>query len=830
MQRSAWIFLAAIVLPSLGLAWLAVHSVRDQQVVLEHQEAIICQNITDALAKNVQGQMDSVRLDFAQTTENLLNDNTSPQTLALNFNQKLREAWPMAEIGFAVDLNGEIYSPKPNDGPNAKTFRDENDRFLSNRENVAVYSSNNAVVAGNVGNSILQNNALKLAPKQFDLTQTTNVLSGQMQSPVAQLEKNPLSQQSHPSLDGLAKDKQLEAKADLAGSITITVPQGGAADLRGGKSPVTSKESGQRSEDDLTAKITSGTATGQLVDANGMPQDTDSLADSLHETQQSSSKTEARAQATAPAPEPLVSSPASAPAPAAAPATTTLAPGSPPEDAAKAITAPPPAPTLNLPTAPAAPMATAMPAASDASAASRAPQDEEQTVNVPAKLSRPETAPTWSSTGLTDLFQKATKIQRQVVPQQMANRDAVALSNTVPEDSDFRRVVGSETSGALARFLENKLRLMVWSHSASASSIVFGAQLDQNKLVEALQAAFQIPELEQASSYSRTNESNYCVALLDDEGHPVALSRPGFTGDWKHPFVATEIGEALPHWEAALYLVDPQQISRTARTLQLTLGLIVLLLVAAIVSGGSLIAADVRRQVRLAQQKTDFVSNVSHELKTPLTSIRMFADLLAEKRVPDEERQATYLRIIAAEAARLTRLINNVLDFARLERGAPPGEHRACDLVEAAHDVIGTCQPHLEASGVSFRSEIEAETLPIHGDRDALAQIILNLVSNAEKYGGNDIVVRVRRQETAAGALGCVDVLDRGPGIPPKQVKTVFEPFHRLDDSLASGIPGSGLGLTLARRMARAHGGDVTYSPRAGGGSCFTLSVPLTGT
>ena len=104
-----------------------------------------------------------------------------------------------------------------------------------------------------------------------------------------------------------------------------------------------------------------------------------------------------------------------------------------------------------------------------------------------------------------------------------------------------------------------------------------------------------------------------CVAILDDTGHPVALSRPGFQGDWKHPFVSTEIGEVLPHWEAALYLVDPQQIGRAARTLQLTLGLIVLLLVAAILSGGSLIAADVRRQVRLAQQKTDFVSNVSHE-------------------------------------------------------------------------------------------------------------------------------------------------------------------------------------------------------------------------
>ena len=431
---------------------------------------------------------------------------------------------------------------------------------------------------------------------------------------------------------------------------------------------------------------------------------------------------------------------------------------------------------------------------------------------------------------LNSAGQLFTKVQRNVIPQQVLTREAAPLSNTVPEESDFRRVIGTETSGELARFLEDKMRLLVWSHPAENAPIIYGAQLDQAKLVEALQASLQIPELAQDSS-SRSSEGEICAAILDDTGHPVILSRPGFAGDWEHPFVATEIGEVLPHWEAALYLVDPQQIGRAARTLQLTLGLIVRLLVTVIVSGGSLIAADVRRQVRLAQQKTDFVSNVSHELKTPLTSIRMFADLLAEKRVPDEKRQATYLRIIAAEASRLTRLINNVLDFARLERGAPggesTGEHRDCDLVDAVRDVVETCGPHLEAAGISFRCEIEAEWLPIRGDRDALAQIILNLVSNAEKYGGNDVLVRVRRQETSAGVLGCVDVLDRGAGIPARQVKTIFEPFQRLDDSLSSGIPGSGLGLTLARRMARAHGGDVTYSARAGGGSCFTLSVPL---
>jgi signal transduction histidine kinase len=128
---------------------------------------------------------------------------------------------------------------------------------------------------------------------------------------------------------------------------------------------------------------------------------------------------------------------------------------------------------------------------------------------------------------------------------------------------------------------------------------------------------------------------------------------------------------------------------------------------------------------------------------------------------------------------------------------------------------------------VPLALEIKAKTLGIVGDRDALAQIILNLLSNAEKYGGHEILVRVRQEKGASGFLGCVDVLDRGPGIPPKQRELIFKPFRRLHDSLASSVSGSGLGLTLARRMAQAHGGNVTCSARSGGGSCFTLAVPL---
>src|SRR4029079_19712539 len=129
-------------------------------------------------------------------------------------------------------------------------------------------------------------------------------------------------------------------------------------------------------------------------------------------------------------------------------------------------------------------------------------------------------------------------------------------------------------------------------------------------------------------------------------------------------FVAEEVGEVLPDWQLGVFLLNPGRLGHTARTLKLVIGLLVGLLVMAIGVGGWLIVRDLNQQLRLARQKTDFVSNVSHELKTPLTSIRMFSELLGEGRVTDPERTRQYLSIISAESSRLTRLINNVLDFA----------------------------------------------------------------------------------------------------------------------------------------------------------------------
>ncbi len=400
-----------------------------------------------------------------------------------------------------------------------------------------------------------------------------------------------------------------------------------------------------------------------------------------------------------------------------------------------------------------------------------------------------------------------------------ADSQEANLSKVVSAEAEFRQLIGDGTDGMLARFLQNKLKLMFWHRLNHDTNAVFGAQLNLPQLIN------QLRDLVQPDP-ALTNE--ICVAILDDNARPVVISRPTFHTQWKRPFVATEIGEALPHWEIAAYIVDPSRLTQAVCTESIILGLIIAVMVFAISVGGWLFVRDLNRQLALARQKTDFVSNVSHELKTPLTSIRMFSELLSENRVADPAKQRAYLQIITAETARLTRLINNVLDFSRLERGEKKYDFRDADLLNIVRETTESYRPHLENCGFQMECTLAAGQLPIRADTDAIAQIIVNLLSNAEKYsnGEKKILIEAARRE---GPLPCAEVkiLDRGAGVPRGCEERIFEKFYRAHDSLSSGIQGSGLGLTLARQIARAHGGDVLYEPREGGGSCFFLRLPL---
>ena len=396
-------------------------------------------------------------------------------------------------------------------------------------------------------------------------------------------------------------------------------------------------------------------------------------------------------------------------------------------------------------------------------------------------------------------------IARSVNPQKELKQSDTSVSNVLPAEAEFHQLIGNAMSGSVARFVGNELFVIFWHRTAANPELIFGAEINLSEFTKDFEHLI-IPDYDLAKTV--------CVALLDDKGKPVVTTKPDFVTNWKRPFVATEVGEVLPHWEIGVYLLNPAAANQIATNVRRSAGTAIILLLCAIGIGSWLIWRDLGRQIRLARQKTDFVSNVSHELKTPLTSIRMFSELLANH--PDPDRQKRYSEIIVNESARLTRLINNVLDFARMERGETKYEKGTFDLNELVRETLKNFRPNFASDGV------DSNPIPVLGDRDAIAQVLLNLLSNAEKYGAGRIDVATRR---ATDGLATVEVSDDGPGIPHGSEEKIFEQFYRAHNSLNSGIQGAGLGLTLARQIARANGGDVNYAPRRGGGSQFSIKL-----
>lgn len=262
--------------------------------------------------------------------------------------------------------------------------------------------------------------------------------------------------------------------------------------------------------------------------------------------------------------------------------------------------------------------------------------------------------------------------------------------------------------------------------------------------------------------------------------------------------------------------IDGSAMRNRAVAIAASGAVIVLLLVAALVSGGVLLVRTLRRERRESRMKTDFIDNVSHELNTPLAGIRLTAELLADGRIPEGERRQGALKSILTESDRLSRMVSELLDFSRLEKGTRRYSIETFDLAAFASGPA-------EAQGVDSISRgrahiaVKGEGALVSADKDALRQIGINLVNNAVKYSDGAIDIEVEGNE--------IRYMDRGRGIPPECAERIFERFYRIDDSLTRREGGSGLGLPIARALARGMGGDVTYSPRLGGGSVFTLTL-----
>jgi two-component system phosphate regulon sensor histidine kinase PhoR len=253
-------------------------------------------------------------------------------------------------------------------------------------------------------------------------------------------------------------------------------------------------------------------------------------------------------------------------------------------------------------------------------------------------------------------------------------------------------------------------------------------------------------------------------------------------------------------------------------------GGLILALVTTTVAGTAAVLAVLYREAQVARLQTDFVNKVSHDLRTPLTSIRMFVETLQLGRIQDEARQQEALEIIAEETARLSGLINRLLDWARMESGRRSYTLRR-QRVEAVVDLaLQAFEPQRLAGNVQVARSVEAELPEIWADPQAIAEALLNLLNNAHKYTGPEkrIAVSARRQ----GAEVLLAVQDNGPGIPRREQKRIFEKFYRAQDPLSREIEGTGLGLAMVKHIVGAHGGKVGVESDLGKGATFTIALP----
>lgn len=378
---------------------------------------------------------------------------------------------------------------------------------------------------------------------------------------------------------------------------------------------------------------------------------------------------------------------------------------------------------------------------------------------------------------------------------------------------DFRKA-SRESAGWIPWFEANNLYILGWVRKEQGG-IVYGVELEVMTLLSRLITDFPLTE---------AVPEGMVYAIIDGNGKVLHQAGKAELKAGIRPDITVSLAPCLPHWQVAVYFVDGNMMTRSGEGFIIFSGLLLAIFIIAIVMGGSLLMWQAHSNLKDARQKTSFVSSVSHELKTPLTSIRMYAELLAADRIKTPEKKKQYLQVIVTESQRLTRLVNNVLDFSRLEQGRKNYHLEKLDMMVFLYEIIKAHSLRIKKAGLVLKEDMPDENIIVETDRDALEQVLLNLLDNAIKYAseGKELSITLKVSKEYCE----LQVADRGPGVQSEHRDRIFKKFHRVDDSLTAGKPGSGLGLSIARRLLRDLGGDLLYKPREGRGSCFVILIP----
>lgn len=404
-----------------------------------------------------------------------------------------------------------------------------------------------------------------------------------------------------------------------------------------------------------------------------------------------------------------------------------------------------------------------------------------------------------------------TTLEANTYPLNIKDNNLNKKSFYIPHSENFSEIINNSSNGIIPKIINDKLQFIYWEKN---NDIIAGCLINKEKLIERLIKT--LPDI-----YSQTR----ILTILDETENPLIMPKLKKYPNWRIPFVSLEISDILPGWKIAAYLTDPNAINAQAHTKKLFMLILIFILISSIVTGGFLIIKSLYYEINLAQQKTTFAANVSHELKTPLTSIKMFTEMLKSGRQQNPAKQNQYYEIMLSETERLTRLINNVLDFSRMDKNKRQYKLSRFDIIELTRNTLEGQKIRLKYKGfeILFKTEVVCEV--IKADEEAIKQVLLNLLSNSEKYSDQikEIEVKIKKDDSFI----YLEILDRGIGISEQHAKKIFDEFYRADDSLTSKTSGTGLGLTISKRIITDHNGTISFKQRSGGGSIFEIKLPI---
>jgi len=324
------------------------------------------------------------------------------------------------------------------------------------------------------------------------------------------------------------------------------------------------------------------------------------------------------------------------------------------------------------------------------------------------------------------------------------------------------------------------------------------------------------------TSYEDTFKgSDSAYRIVDASGDFVAgLAKPA-----GRPFSTASLADCFPGWKVELYFKGGEIFDKAADrqiAVYIWTGSLVILLILVV---GVFAARAIGRQIRLNKMKNDFIATVSHELKTPLSSMRVLVDTLLEGNIKDEAQTEEYLRMTAKENERLSRMIDSFLTFSRMERNKKAFEMSPTDPVSIANDAAEAVRTKYAVHNCQFTIDI-ADNLPqINADHGAMVTVLVNLLDNACKYTGDtkQIALKVFAEKDNV----CFAVSDNGIGLAHRHIRKIFDSFYQVDNSLARKVEGCGLGLSIVKFIVDAHKGKISVDSKPGKGSTFTVKVPL---